>query len=243
MKKLFLALIYFVSISSFAVNLSEPNFGIKVVAENIVKDPNFANVIKSSCKLKVDIVKQLGLKGGDKLVAEYNSFIVKCPSYKELFSFYQIHNLDTTLLVEDHVSQIQDICVLYNSNPSLVRQTDATKKAILQEAFTLLNNSQFLSENSELQSVKFIQEIKVNPTLAGKLSSAEAIDCVKDAVLGAVSAAGGIIGTIIGLGAEGGLSAAALRGLIRNAVRVGIFAAGGGMIAYMVGCLLWEAWD
>ena len=82
-------------------------------------------------------------------------------------------------------------------------------------------------------------EIQIHTTnLASKLTSDEAIDCIKDATIGVIAGIGGLAGTFVGM-AAGGLSATA----IASAISIGGWAIAGSALAYMIGCIIWDAWD
>lgn len=242
-KHIILLISFFISYSIFANNISPLNLSIRLAAEDVVRDSHFTDVIKSTIKVKQNIVKELISKGGDKLVNQYNTFIQSSNSYDQIFKFYEDNNLDTALLIQGHIDQVAEFYNLYTSNSSLSNQTDENRVLILKEAFNLLKDEKFIAKNSQLNSVLAINEIKSNPNIAGKLSSEEALGCIQSAVLGVGGAIGSLIGTIIGIASGVGLTAAALSGLIRSTIRIGALAMGYGMIGYVVACIIWQAWD
>lgn len=223
-----------------------PSFPLteQYTSNEIINDHNFSELIKQTFKTRDLISSQLYNKGGRRLVEEYNTFTNKCYSFNTLFEFYTEKELDTTMLIESHVDEIAVQYKLISVNPVLLKASEEERIIIIKNAFLLLKDPKFRKENANNPAVIELENIiNGKNTVTEKLTTTEALDCIMDGALGAIGAVGGIVGTIVGIASGSGLSTSVLRNLIKNAIRVGAFSAGGTAIAYMVGCILWQAWD
>lgn len=213
----------------------------KGLDEKIANDPKLSAPIESSIDLRKELARQLDNKGISK--DDFEKKITGCKDYGQLFDVYTYFGLDTSRLVDLHISEVAAYYNLYENCDILRGMTFEQKQDAVSKAVRLLGDPMFIQENPKNPNVLLILGSATEMSASAKLTNAEAIECLVEGTLGSIAAVGGIVGTIIGIATGQGLTTAVLNSLIRNAIRVGTFAAGGTAIAYIVACIAWNAWD
>lgn len=239
MKKVFLITILF-AYSIVSLGFSHPLTNYNKMNENIIlNDIYFAEFFKKVCKDNAAVYYEVNSKGGSKLIIEYNKMLEVASTHEVIIDFYKKNNLNTDKLINSKVELIKSYQDLLINNKAFASLTPEQQKKEVENLFNIIKSENFALENPNNVCLAAYNEIKTHTNLASRLSKAEAIDCIKDATIGVIASIGGLAGTLIGMGAIGAISA----GAISNAILVGGFAIAGTALAYMIGCILWDAWD
>ena len=228
----------------FAYSFVSYGFGHLSIQSNktnestILNDIYFAEFFKKISKDNAAVYDEVNSKGGLKLISEYNKMLEVASTHEVIIDFYKNNKLNTDRLINSKVELIKSYQDLLINNKAFASLTPEQQKKEVSNLFDLIKSENFALENPNNVCLAACNEIKTHTNLAGKLTNDEAIDCIKDATIGVITGIGGLAGTFVGM-AAGGLSAAA----IASAISIGGWAIAGSALAYMIGCIIWDAWD
>jgi len=242
MKQIFTIIITFLCFNiCYGIEYKLPKpIDVREAAQEMIKDPHFAEIIRTTYKLRSDLASELS-KAGNEVEKQFSLLLERTDNFNSILEFYTTHGMNAELLEQGQIDQISSFYFLFTENASLAELSEETRHVVLKEAFQLLKDPKFIEQNEGVEAIKVIDQIVQNNSTAQKLTREEAFECVGQAVIGAFAAFGGLVATIVGIASGQGLTRAALNSTIRSAIRIGMFAAGGTTIGYMIGCLIWEA--
>ena len=199
MKKVFLITILF-AYSLVSLGFSHPSTNINKMSENIIlNDIYFAEFFKKISKDNAAVYDEVNSKGGSKLISEYNKMLEVASTHEVIIDFYKKNNLNTERLISSKVELIKSYQDLLINNKSFASLTPEQQKKEVANLFDLIKSENVALENPNNVCLAAYNEIKTHTNLAGKLTSDEAIDCIKDATIGVIAGIGGLAGTFVGM--------------------------------------------